>query len=417
MTPEKPRFSRAFYIALLATTCFALSLTMILPIIPLFITDELGAGEHLIGTATFVIALTAASVRIPGGALSDRFGRRTIMLIGAGLGILAAAVYVLSHTFTVFIVARLLSGMSLALFTTTGKALVADLSPADRRGEALGLSNAAFSIAIIISPLLGEWIKNEFGFRAAFATSGSLLLLTLIITTGLPGGRPTRTDQASAGGDLRATIRQRGVWSALLVMMGMGAILAFVFSYYPLMAERKELFSDAPRLFSAVAISLGLSVWAITDTIVEPIAGRLSDRVGRQIVAVPGLFVAVLGIFLMSRADNMTSAYASIVILATGWGTTRGIADAIGQDVLPPALRGMGAAVLYTCFDLAVGIDAQLLGPLIDDTDFSAFFQLVVVLVVSFGTAGLLLATRLRPYEQQAADEQRIAASQPSPGR
>lgn len=403
MTVEKPSFSRVFYVALLATTCFALSLTMLLPILPLFITDELGVGEHLIGTATFIIALTAAIARIPGGALSDRFGRRTIMLVGAGLGVLAAAVYFLSHSFPVFLVARLLSGISLALFTTTGKALVADLSPPTRRGEALGLSNAAFSLAIIASPLLGEWITQTFSFRATFAVSGGLTLLTFVITMGLPGGKPQRTAAANAGHDLRDTMRERGIWSALFIMIAMGAILALVFSYYPLLAERKNFYADAPRFLSTIALSLGLSMWAITDTIIEPIAGRLSDRIGRQVTAIPGLFIIVVGIIMMSQAHNTTSAYASIVILATGWGITRGIADAIGQDALPPVLRGMGSAVMYTSFDLAVGIDAQILGTLIDGTDFSAFFQFALVFVISFGTLGLLLATRLRSYDQRIA--------------
>jgi MFS family permease len=403
MTQIQMPLPRAFWIALAATTLFALSLTMMLPILPLFITDGLGAAEELIGTATFLIATTAALVRIPGGALSDRYGRRTIMLIGAGSGTVAAVIYVICQSFPVFIIGRLFSGVSLALFTTTSKALVADLSPPTRRGEALGLSNAAFSIAIIGSPLLGEWLKNEAGFRAVFAVSGVLTVLAVAVTALLPGGRPERSAGATAGGDIKDTLHERGIWAALFIMIGMGAILALIFSYYPLLAERKALFTNAPRLITSVAVGLGLSIWAITDTVIEPLAGRLSDRVGRQVVAIPGLVIAALGVAAVGRAHDTVSVYLGIALMATGWGTTRGIADAIGQDALPPMLRGMGAAVLYTSFDMAVGIDAQVLGVLIDGSDYGRFFQATLAMVIAFSAVGIVLATRLQTHEQRAA--------------
>ncbi|MBN1562495.1 MAG: MFS transporter [Anaerolineae bacterium] len=401
---EKPPLPRAFWIALAATACFALGLTSMLPILPLFITDELGAAEELIGTSTFLIAVTAAIVRIPGGALSDRYGRRSLMLIGAALGVVASVIYVISPNFAVFIVARLLSGISLALFTTTGKALVADLSPPARRGEALGFSNAAFSIAIIVSPLLGEWLKNEVGFRAVFASSGVLMAATLGITALLPGGKPARATGATASRDIKDTLHERGIWAALFIMIGMGAIMALMFSYFPLLAERKALFTDAPGMISSITIGLGLSIWALTDTLIEPIAGGLSDRTGRQVIAIPGLIVAIGGVIVMSRAHDTLSTYLAVVMLSLGWGTTRGIADVIGQDVLPPMLRGMGAAVLYTSFDLAVGIDAQVLGVLIDGSDYGQFFQTVLAMVIGFSIIGIVLATRLQSHDQRTIE-------------
>ncbi len=403
MTQIKTPLPRAFWIALIATTCYALSLTIMLPVLPLFITDELGAGEELIGMATFLIGVTAAVVRIPGGAFSDRYGRRAIMLIGAVLGVVAGVIYVFCQSFFVFIIARLFSGASLALYTTTSKALVADLSPPSRRGEALGLSNAAFSVALIVSPLLGEWLKNELGFWAVFVLSTVLSVITLGVTVLLPGGKPLRSAGASAGGDVKDTLHERGIWAALFVMIGMGAIMALMFSYFPLLAERKNYFADAPGVIASVAVGMGLSIWAITDTLIEPLAGAISDRVGRQVVMIPGLLIAVVGVAFLGRAHDTASAYIGVALMSLGWGTTRGIADAIGQDVLPPVLRGMGAAVLYAAYDLAVGLDAQVLGVLIDGSDFGQFFQATLVMSIVFSVVGILLATRLQTHERRVA--------------
>jgi DHA1 family multidrug resistance protein-like MFS transporter len=397
----RPAFPRAFYLSLLATTLFAMGLTMLIPLMPLFITDELGAAEHWVGTGTLVVTLAAVSTRIPAGASSDRHGRRRIMLIGGVAGMVAALLYIMTQNLAMFMCARVMTGLSIALFTTTGKALAADLAPTVRRGEAMGLNNAAFSIASVISPIIGEGLKNEVSFRAVFVLSSLLMLGALVATYPLPRSAPQRNTPFNASGDVKDTLHQRGMWAAILTMLGMGTILAVMYTFYPLMATRKDFFADAPRLLSPVAIGLGLGVWSLMDTTIEPIAGRLSDRIGRQPVILPGLLITMLGVYMLSRAHNTPSAYFAIALLAGGWGMARAATDSVSQDALPPALRGMGAAVLYTCFDLAVGMSAQLLGGLVNGSDFSAFFAAALVSVLVSGSAGLLLASRLKTYEQR----------------
>jgi MFS family permease len=397
----RPAFPRAFYLSLLATTLYAMGLTMLIPIMPLFITDELGAAEHWVGTATLFVTLAAVSTRIPAGAFSDQHGRRKIMLIGGMVGVVAGLLYIMTRNLAMFMCARVLTGVSIALFTTTGKALAADLAPALRRGEAMGLNNAAFSVASVISPIIGEGLKNEVSFRAVFVLSGLLMLGALSAAYPLPRSAPPRSTPFNASGDVKDTLHQRGMWAAILTMLSMGTVLAVMYTFYPLMAENKGFFADAPHLLSPVAIGLGLGVWSLMDTIIEPIAGRLSDRIGRQPVALPGLLITALGVFMLSRVHNTTRAYLAIALLAGGWGMARAMTDSVSQDALPPALRGMGAAVLYTCFDLAVGTNAQLLGGLVIGTDFSAFFAAALVSVLVFGLAGLLLASRLKTYEQR----------------
>lgn len=399
----RPAFSRTFYVALLSVTLFAMGITILLPVIALYITDELSAAEHWIGTATIAVAVMAVSLRIPAGTLSDRHGRRRIMLIGAVLSIAAGVLYTFSAHLVIFLLARLLSGAGLGLFTSANKALVADLAPPERRGEALGLSNAAFSLAMVASPLLSEWLMNTFGFQAVFIVSTLLSAACLLVTYALPRVKPDHVQDQRARQLIRAAFRERGTWAANLLMLGMGALLALMFTYYPLFADRKDLFADAPRLFASIAMGLGLSIWALTDTVTEPLAGWLSDIVGRQKVAIPGLVITVAGISALSRAHDTYSTYLAVAVLALGWGTTRAVADTISQDAVAPALRGIGAAVVYTSFDISVGINAQVLGSLIHGSDFSAFFQFAMAVVLLFSIPGVILSTRLASYEQRAA--------------
>ncbi len=404
ITPQRPSFSRTFYLALLTTLLFAFSISMLVPIIALYITDELNQVEHWIGTATMFITLTSVSVRIPSGTLSDRHGRRKLMLIGAGLSIISGVLYILSVNLPIFLLARLINGAGLGMFTSANKALIADLAPPERRGEALGLSNTGFMAAIIFSPLLSEALMNELGFQSVFITSLILSLICFAVTCTLPHVIPPPQEH-SIRQNIRIALTARGTWAANMMMIGLGTVLALMFTFYPLLAERKGLFDDAPRVITTIAMGLGLSIWALTDSVIEPIAGWLSDRFGRQIVAAPGLIIAAIGIMMLSHAHDTYSTYLAVAVLAIGWGMARAIADSLAQDAVAPALRGISAAVLYTSFDMAVGTNAQLLGGLIDGNDFDLFFTVATAILLIFGIPGVLLASRLQSYEQRMVHE------------
>lgn len=392
-----------YYVALLTTVLFAFSITLLLPVIALYITDELNAAEHWIGTATVAVTALAVSTRIPAGTLSDRHGRRRLMLIGAALSVAAGVLYIFSFNLPIFLLARMLSGAGLGLFTSANKALIADLAPPSRRGEALGMSNAAFSVAIVASPLLSEWLMNTISYQAVFVASTVLAAACLLLTYTLPRVKPTEVDDHNFRHHVQQVFRVRGSWAANIMMLGLGTILSAMFTFYPLLAERKELFEDAPRLIASIAMGMGLSIWALTDTVIEPVAGWISDHIGRQPVAIPGLTLTVIGLLALSRAHDTASAYLAIALLASGWGITRAIADSMSQDAVAPALRGISAAIVYTSFDLSVGINAQVLGSLIEGNDFTRFFQAAMLFLLVFCVPGILLATRARSYEQRLA--------------
>ncbi|MBN1202568.1 MAG: MFS transporter [Anaerolineae bacterium] len=398
----KPPLPKAFYVGLITTFLFSISLTILAPIVPLFITDELNAPEHWIGTASLFLAISAVALRIPGGAFSDRLGRRQIMIIGAIANLVAAVLYVASHTIAMLLLARLITGVAIALFTTANKALLVDLSPPARRGEALGLGNTAFSLGLILSPLLGEGMKNAVGFQAVYVLSGVLTLLALAATLALPGGKPDRCASPGARQDVTDTLRERGTWASILLMAGLASIMTLMFTFFPLLAERKALLDDAPRIISSFSIGLGLSIWATVNSVSEPFAGWLSDRLGRQPVAIPGLLIVVIGVISLGQASTTFGTYLSVAVMAAGWGIVHTIADALSQDAVSPALRGMSAAVVYTSFDLIIGIDAQAFGILIDGSNFDPFFLVATVSTLSFSVIGILLSSRLLTYEQRA---------------
>jgi DHA2 family multidrug resistance protein len=122
------------------------------------------------------------AVKPLGGWGADRAGRKPIMVAGAALFCVSPMLYAWSHTVGALLGIRLLHGAGVGLYPAAGAAMVADLSPPDRRGEAVGFWGAAGSTALALGPLGAVWIVDVWGFAALFHLATGIALAALILT-------------------------------------------------------------------------------------------------------------------------------------------------------------------------------------------------------------------------------------------
>ena len=169
------RFALAFiFITMLVDT---IGLGIIIPVTPKIITQL--TGEGLSGAASwggwlmFVFALMQFFCAPIFGNLSDRFGRRPVLiisLIALGIDYLITG---LAPTIVWLFVGRILSGMAGATYPTVN-AYIADVSPPEKRAANFGLTGAAFGIGFIIGPALGGIIGNAYGARTPFFVAAAV---------------------------------------------------------------------------------------------------------------------------------------------------------------------------------------------------------------------------------------------------
>jgi len=169
------RFALAFiFITMLVDT---IGLGIIIPVTPKIITQL--TGEGLSGAASwggwlmFVFALMQFFCAPIFGNLSDRFGRRPVLiisLIALGIDYLITG---LAPTIVWLFVGRILSGMAGATYPTVN-AYIADVSPPEKRAANFGLTGAAFGIGFIIGPALGGIIGNAYGARMPFFVAAAV---------------------------------------------------------------------------------------------------------------------------------------------------------------------------------------------------------------------------------------------------
>jgi DHA1 family tetracycline resistance protein-like MFS transporter len=180
MTAPSRRAALAF--VFVTVTIDILAFGVIIPVLPHLIQQMVGgsiaAASVWSGIFSTVFALTQFICTPIQGALSDRFGRRPVILLscfGLGIDFMAMA---LAPTLPLLFVGRIVSGITAASFSTAN-AYIADVTPAEKRGAAFGMLGASFGIGFIIGPVIGS-LLSHFGTRAPFWGAAGLAVLNFL---------------------------------------------------------------------------------------------------------------------------------------------------------------------------------------------------------------------------------------------
>ena len=276
-----------------------------LPFLPYYV-QELGiSGVDQVafwtGLITSAQAVTMALVAPIWGSLADRYGRK-IMVVRAMFG---GAVVIGSMGFTRNVYQLLILRAVQGTLTGTVPAattLVASSTPDERRGYALGLLQMAIYLGASVGPLLGGFVADTLGYRAAFFVTGGLLFLAGVLVATLVREQFT-PPQHKESADQETPHKPR-LWDGLVLVLRTRALL-IVFGIRVLMRTAYRIVSPVMALFIQQIAAPGVKVASLTGTITglssatsaasAIVLGRVSDRVGpRRILLVCGTIVCVL---------------------------------------------------------------------------------------------------------------------------
>jgi DHA1 family tetracycline resistance protein-like MFS transporter len=147
------------------------------PVVPIY-ARELDASEALVGDTGALFSLMMFIFTPFWGALSDRYGRRPVILIAIALSALSYVLFAHASTLALLIISRMLTGVGSGNITAA-QAYITDITPADQRARSLGLIGAAFGLGFIFGPPLGSLIFDRLGVEWVGYTAALLCLLNL----------------------------------------------------------------------------------------------------------------------------------------------------------------------------------------------------------------------------------------------
>lgn len=368
LDPRRWGYPTSFYLVLAANFFFFASFQWSYVTLPGFI-QQLGGDATHIGLAFGLSTLSAVVLRPVIAPLIDRWGRRLALAVGAGLFALEPVLYTLTTSVWPFLAVRLMRGLGIAAFTTAYTALVADLAPEGRRGEAIGLSGVTNNLGMLFMPALGAavlaWSDYTLHFWAAAGIA--VLSLVLVLPVADPPGRPSGVATARQG--FWEVARLKPVWLAAIGGTGLAVAYGAALSFMPPLADERDL-AAAGGYFTAFALAMMAA---------QAGAGWLSDRVGRRAVAVPGMVASALAAAALGLAYSDLALLASGAGLGLSWGLVRAGLDTEVVDAVGAEARASALGVMYTCFDAGIGLGSFGLGLAAQSWGYGAAFYAAAI--------------------------------------
>lgn len=350
-----------------------LGFAVILPLLPIYLTEQLDASVKLVGVVVATFALTETFFKAAWGGVADRWGRKPIMVAGLTLSATVPVVMAVLRAPALFVPLRLVDGMGSAALWPSAAAAVADVTTADRRASSMAMLNMAFLSGLAVGPALGLFVAGFTGdVRAGFFLASGLLALAAVVAatafptghhpaSGIPAGAEFRAGVRAAYLDaIRVSFRASPVLFSLYLiafvqMFGIGLLVPIAPIYaIQVVGLSKEAIGV---LFLAMTVSVALATLP---------AGRLADRLGRPSLIIAGMAIGAAGMWIIPLSRHLAWLVAAGGLLGASYALVIPAWLALVTELAPPGRLGLAVGASETVQGLGL-VFGPLLGGLLWD--------------------------------------------------
>jgi len=373
------------------------------PVFPVYIT-ELGMGGTELGALAASFAVTRILLSGPLGGLSDRVGRKR-MLVYSLLGFaIANVIYALAQDAVVMVAARSLEGAVSAGFFPAANAFVSDMTTPKNRGTAMGYLSTGSMVGFVVGPVVGGVLAEFLGIRLPFIVAALLSLFTMLLLSVLIH-EPERKPMSGIVKKSRVSLKQ--ALSHAYTTYGALGVAMFA-NMFAIGVLEVAFMLDAVTRFGIGPMEIGgffgvIGVFMIIGNIGF---GKLSDIKGRKWLIVTGAFVGTLSMLLFANATNTITFYFGAAVLSIGMSMRGPAIQAMIADMTDPKAYGNVMGLFGAISNSAYAVSPTMSGYLFD-RDGNAISALLIAGGVSL-VSGLVAAVAL-PEHAAAADERQTS--------
>ncbi len=364
-----------------------LGFTLVVPFFPNYVMD-LGASYTLLG---FIISIYGASqliVQVPIGRLSDRMGRKKLMLIGLMTFAVLPPLYIYADNAYTLLFIRALGGVGAAFVWPTAMAMIIDQSRAHCRGAAMGFYNAAFYSALALGPFMGGALYDHMGLEAPFYFWTLLGIASIIIVTFIvpeshgivlkADEQPQRREEPLIAPGYAVTFL-----ACCAVILWSGVVGGFNITLLPSYARALG--------FSTTDIGLIYLVYGGITAISNIYFGRLADRRRRKWLIFLGSLTGLISFALLFTVSNLIQVLILFAGLGLGLGICSPAAAALVADTTNASRRGETYGIFNTArmSGVVVGPIVAGLAADIQGIDGALYAFTLIALAVTLGAVAI----------------------------
>lgn len=370
MEKKERLWNKNFIIACMANFLVACSFNLLMPTIPIYLSEVLHVEHSQIGIVLSSYAIALLLIRPFCGYWVDVYARKPLYLLGITLFISTFFGYYAATTVFLFIVLRFIHGMFWGLATVSSNTVAIDIIPASRRAEGIGFFGVNTNIAMAVAPFIAVNIYEARGFHFLISCALVMGFISIIVVAFIKVPPRQKLDEVPPL-SLDRFLLIKGLpvlFNQLFISFGWGTLVAFAVLY------GKETGVHNAGLFF-LFLAGGIVVSRVTS-------GKFVDRGHIHKVMAIALFAISVGFVSFAVLHSIYAFCVSAFIIGIGYGTLFPALQTIYINMAPNEKRGTANSTYLTGFDLGIGI-GMLLGAYLGDH--YGFSQMYLI------TAGLCL--------------------------
>jgi len=379
---QRPFFILIALIGGLAIFSSTLSKTPVLPLFAL----SLNATPAEIGWIIMASTIPGILISYPAGALSDHLGKRRLLLASLVVFATAPFLYLVIETAWQLMAVRFYHGFATAIFGTVASAAIAERYTADRAAR-LSTYSSVTIVGRSIAPFLGGTLISLASYDAVYiacAISGVLALAVGLLLRDHEPRPTTKLELPHFWSSLRTVLRDRSIMLVSLVEAAQYLVFGAIEAFLALYASSLGI--------PAWQIGVILGVQLLSIVFAKPLMGKVSDRVGRRRVILPGLLIGAASVVLLPHFPNFIGLSVLSLAFGLGFATVTSSTAALVADLTQDGRYGSSMGVLRTVMDVGQSIGPVLTGFMVGIAGYgSAFTLLAAILVAAALMLGLLL--------------------------
>jgi predicted MFS family arabinose efflux permease len=349
------------------------------PLVPR-LTSVFGVTKGTIGGALTGMWAAYAVTQLPAGILANRYDERPFVLVALATICAGSLLLAVAPSYRVFALAVVVIGVGSGVYLPTAASLLTRLF--ENTGQVLGLHISGGDSAGLVAPVAATTVAAAYGWRPALGLGAVVGLPVLLLCTWRLRPEPRETDGPERSlREVASPSRLLGLLAGrkLLFTTALGVCLMFTFqavvSFFPtFLVEYWAVGTGrASTLFALVFL-----LWIVNS----PVAGRLSDRFGHDVVLFATSTSMLVGLVFLVRSPTFAGALVGTVLLGTGmsWG---GVLASRLMAYIPASDRTAGYGMVRSLYVLLGSAGSVVTGTLAERAGWAAAYGLVAVLLLA----------------------------------
>jgi len=357
-------FPRKFWVVVGASFIDRIGGTLLFPFFSLYITQKFNVGMTQAGIVLGTFSAFGLIGSMIGGALTDKFGRKSLILFGLVFSAVSTLSLGLVNEFTVLLPLAVVIGLLSNIAGPAHQAMVADLLPEDKRQEGFGILRVVANMSWIIGPTIGGFIANRSYFALFVLDAVISCIVAVIFFMYIPETKPETAQEPESMlrtfAGYRIVLRDYAYVAFLVVSMLMGIVYQQM--YNTLSVYLRDNHGIEPQGYGFL-----LTTSAITVILFQFTTTRVIKKYPAFIMMALGVFFYMIGFGMFGFVTAYWLFAAAIVIITIGEMIIMPTASALATNFAPEDMRGRYMAVFGLSWALPATVGPSLAGLIIDN--------------------------------------------------